>query len=45
MMYIEQYSLLLDIQILLQTLKIALFPPETNAEEFSVHHNESDHKE
>ncbi len=45
LMYIEQYSLLLDIQILLLTLKTALFPPETNAEEFSVHHPESDHKE
>lgn len=36
LMYIEQYSLLLDIQILLLTLKTALFPPETNAEEFSA---------
>ncbi|MBR4201660.1 MAG: exopolysaccharide biosynthesis polyprenyl glycosylphosphotransferase [Oscillospiraceae bacterium] len=30
LMYIEQYSPLLDIQILLLTLKTALFPPENN---------------
>lgn len=41
LMYIEQYSLLLDIQILLLTLKTALFPPETNAEEFSASHSDS----
>ena len=34
LMYIEQYSLLLDIQILLLTLKTALFPPENNAGTF-----------
>lgn len=45
LMYIEQYSLLLDIQILLLTLKTALFPPETNAEEFSAYHPESKNKE
>lgn len=32
LMYIEQYSFLLDIQILLMTLKTALFPPKTNEE-------------
>lgn len=32
LMYIEQYSLLLDIQILLLTLKTALFPPAGSAE-------------
>ena len=35
LIYIEQYSLLLDIQILLMTLKTALFPPVTNAAEFA----------
>lgn len=45
LMYIEQYSLLLDIQILLLTLKIALFPPETNSEEFSAYHSERKKKE
>ena len=35
LIYIEQYSLLMDIQILLMTLKTALFPPETNAEELA----------
>ena len=35
LIYIEQYSLLLDIQILLMTLKTALFPPITNAAEFA----------
>ena len=33
LIYIEQYSLLMDIQILLMTLKTALFPPRTNAAE------------
>ena len=45
LMYIEQYSLVLDIQILLLTLKTALFPPETNAEEFSAYHSDSNKKE
>ena len=36
LIYIEQYSLLMDIQILLMTLKTALFPPETNASELAV---------
>ena len=45
LMYIEQYSLLLDIQILLLTLKTALFPPETNAEGLSAYHPESKNKE
>lgn len=45
LMYIEHYSLLLDIQILLLTLKIALFPPGTNSEEFSVYHSESKKEE
>ena len=31
MMYIENYSLRLDLQIILMTIKIMLFPPETNA--------------
>lgn len=31
LMYIEQYSLLLDLRILLMTVKTALFPPKTNA--------------
>ena len=31
LIYIEQYSLLMDIQILLMTFKTALFPPRTNA--------------
>ena len=38
LMYIEQYSLLLDIQILLLTLKTALFPPENNAGTFGGDH-------
>ena len=45
LMYIEQYSLLLDIQILLLTLKTALFPPEMNAEEFPVLSPENQKKE
>ena len=36
LMYIEEYSLLLDIQILLLTLKTMLFPPENNAAEYAV---------
>ncbi|MBQ8514516.1 MAG: exopolysaccharide biosynthesis polyprenyl glycosylphosphotransferase [Ruminococcus sp.] len=32
MMYIEQYSLLLDLRIIMMTLKIALFPGESNEE-------------
>lgn len=36
LMYIEEYSLLLDIQILLLTLKILLFPPKNNAAEYAV---------
>ena len=30
LMYIESYSLLLDLRIILMTLKTALFPPESN---------------
>ena len=33
LMYIEQYSFVLDLQILLMTIKTALFPPKTNAAE------------
>lgn len=33
LVYIEQYSLLLDLQIMLMTIKTAFFPPKTNAEE------------
>lgn len=36
MMYIENYSFVLDIQILLMTLKIALFPPKNNVDEIAV---------
>ena len=36
LMYIENYSFVLDLQILLMTIKIALFPPETNSEERSA---------
>ena len=32
LMYIEKYSLLLDLQILLMTIKTALFPGESNEE-------------
>lgn len=32
LMYIENYSLKLDIQIILMTIKTMLFPPKTNAE-------------
>lgn len=32
LMYIEHYSFVMDIRILLMTLKTALFPPDTNAE-------------
>ena len=45
LMYIEQYSLVLDIQILLLTLKTALFPPGMNADEFSAYRPESKNKE
>ena len=31
-LYIEKYSLLLDLQILLMTIKTALFPGESNEE-------------
>ncbi len=31
MMYIENYSLILDLQIILMTIKIMLFPPKSNA--------------
>lgn len=37
LMYIENYSFVLDIQILLMTVKIALFPPKLNADEFHLH--------
>lgn len=33
LMYIESYSLLLDLRIILMTLKTALFPPESNEEQ------------
>lgn len=33
LMYIEQYSWMLDLQILLMTIKTAFFPPKTHAEE------------
>ena len=33
LMYIENYSLLLDIKICFMTLKIILFPVKTNSEE------------
>ena len=33
LMYIENYSLKLDLQIILMTIKTMLFPPKTNAEE------------
>ncbi len=36
LIYIEQYSLLMDIQILLMTFKTALFPPRTNAAELAA---------
>ena len=39
LMYIEQYSFLLDIQILMMTVKTAFFPPETNAEELKILQN------
>ena len=32
LMYIENFSLRLDIQIIMMTLKTMLFPPKTNAE-------------
>ena len=31
LMYIENYSILMDIQIILMTLKTMLFPPKSNA--------------
>ncbi|MCQ2434494.1 MAG: exopolysaccharide biosynthesis polyprenyl glycosylphosphotransferase [Oscillospiraceae bacterium] len=53
LMYIEQYSFLLDIQILLMTIKTAFFPPQTNAEELKIlqgtktqeEHTKNDEKE
>jgi lipopolysaccharide/colanic/teichoic acid biosynthesis glycosyltransferase len=33
LMYIENYSILLDIQIIFMTVKIVLFPVKTNSEE------------
>ncbi len=33
LMYIEQYSLMLDLRLMLMTVKIAFFPPKTNAAE------------
>ena len=32
LMYIENYSMRLDLQIILMTIKTMLFPPQNNAE-------------
>ena len=50
LMYIESYSLLLDLRIILMTLKTALFPPESNEEqkkemELELEQQKSNHKE
>ena len=50
LMYIESYSLLLDLRIILMTLKTALFPPESNEEqkkemELELEQQQSNHKE
>ena len=52
LMYIEQYSLLLDMRIIMMTLKTILFPGESNEEArqheqlfFSEKLNESEKKE
>ena len=50
LMYIESYSLLLDLRIILMTLKTALFPPASNEEqkkemELELEQQKSNHKE
>ena len=43
LMYIEQYSLLLDLRIIMMTLKIALFPGESNEEARLHEQQQADH--
>ncbi len=44
MMYIENYSLRLDLQIILMTIKTMLFPPKSNAQEsLGILADKSDH--
>ncbi len=44
MMYIENYSFRLDLQIILMTIKTMLFPPKSNAQEsLGILANKSDH--
>lgn len=42
LMYIEQYSFLLDLRIMLMTIKTAFFPPRTNAETLREIQNAAD---
>ena len=44
MMYIENYSFRLDLQIILMTIKTMLFPPKSNAQEsLGILADKSDH--
>ena len=44
LMYIENYSLKLDLQIILMTIKIMIFPPKTNEESNSSKISKGDGK-
>lgn len=44
LMYIENYSFMLDVQIILMTLKTVLFPPENNSSDnISLHDENEEH--